>query len=216
MSKSTFRDWTLTKLDRRFALRQVRTHTVLKEWLNGSADISDFEKTVLLLLKERAALHIDYWNEQEYSLNVIGQVLFLADFTGENFNAFAGRYVSGKVDEEELSGNPDGLIASGRREPEIPYFCLQEYKKERDPQGDPAGQCLSAMLVAQVLNENLRPVYGCYVQGRNWFFMILYGREYAISNSYTVTHDQIFDIFRILKVLKQIIIDIAEQKNAEE
>jgi len=210
MGKSTFRDWTLTRLDRRFGLRQVRTHAALEEWVNGSADISEFEKTALLMLKERAALHVDYWNEQEYSLNIIGQMIYLADFSGENFNAFAGRYVCGIVEGEEISGNPDGLIASGRREPEIPYFCLQEYKKERDAEGDPAGQCLAAMLVAQVLNENLLPVYGCYVQGRNWFFMVLQDKNYAITNSYTVTHDQIFDIFRILKVLKKIITEFCE------
>lgn len=206
MGKSTFREWTLTKLDRRFGLKQVRNHAALDEWTRCGSDISDFERKILLMLKERAALHVDYWNELEYSLYVIGQIISLADFCGENFNAFAGRYMSAVVDGEELSGNPDCLIASGRREPEIPYFCLQEYKKERDAEGDPAGQCLAAMLAAQTLNQNLHPVYGCYVQGRNWFFMVLQDKDYAITNSYTVTHDQIFDIFSILKNLKNLII----------
>lgn len=210
MSKSTFRDWTLTKLDKRFSLTQVRHQVTLDAWLNAKADISDFEEQILFILKERAIFYIDSWNEQEYALNFIGQIFSLVDFTNDRFNAFAERFLSGTIDGETISGNPDGMIASGWREPEIPYFCLQEYKRERDPDGDPAGQCLAAMLVAQTLNENQMPVYGCYILGRNWFFMILEDKRYAISNSYTVTQDQIFDIFRILKSLKAIILTLIQ------
>ncbi|MCP4702421.1 MAG: hypothetical protein GY862_37010 [Gammaproteobacteria bacterium] len=209
--KSSFRDWTLTALDKRFGLKQVHSHEMLNDWLNGTTKkISQLEKTLLQTLEERAQLHVDHWNEQEYALNVIGQLLSLADFSHDKFNAFADRYLAGTVDDEELSGNPDGMIAKGWREPEIPYFCLQEYKRERNPEGDPAGQCLAAMLVAQELNEHHYPVYGCYVAGRNWFFMILRKNEYAISNSYSVTHDEIFDIFRILNVLKMKILEIVQ------
>ena len=211
MGKSTFRDWTLTKLDKRFGLRQVPTHPVLDAWLNGQADISAFEHTFLTAIKQRATQHVEYWNEQEYALQGIGQMMTLADFSHERFNLFANRPVAALVDGEELSGNPDGLIASGWREPEIPYFCLQEYKKEREPEGDPAGQCLAAMLAAQELNARQHPVYGGYVVRRNWFFMVLQGAEYAISNSYAITHDEICDILRILKALKAILIEIAKQ-----
>jgi hypothetical protein len=100
------------------------------------------------------------------------------------------------------------MVASGWRAPEIPYFCLQEYKKEKDPNGDPAGQCLAAMLVAQELNQHQHPVYGCYVLGRNWFFMLLKEKEYAISNAYPSTLEEVFDIFRILKALKFKVFDI--------
>ncbi|OQY44826.1 MAG: hypothetical protein B6242_11835 [Anaerolineaceae bacterium 4572_78] len=49
-------------------------------------------------------------------------------------------------------------------------------------------------------------IYGCYVVGADWYFMLLQGREYVMSTAYVATRDDIFDIFRILKVLKQIII----------
>ena len=105
-----------------------------------------------------------------------------------------------------MGGNPDSVIASGRRSPKKPYFCFHEFKRQHETKGDPAGQCLAAMLVAQELNEHKHPIYGCYVQGLDWFFMILEGKEYCISNGYMATRDDIFDIFRILKALKQIVI----------
>ena len=52
-------------------------------------------------------------------------------------------------------------------------FALAEYKRQRDPNGVPAAQALGAMLVGQHLNPDPGPIYGCYVIGREWFFMAL-------------------------------------------
>ncbi|MDM8551591.1 hypothetical protein QUF72_16005 [Desulfobacterales bacterium HSG2] len=208
---SRFQEWTLAKLDKRFGLDQVMGDSMLKSWLEIRAEITDFEKTSLSHLQGLLILNIDNWNEQEYALHFIGPVFSLVNFSGKKFNAFAERHITGTVEGETMSGNPDGMIASGWREPEIPYFCFQEYKREKDPEGDPAGQCLAAMLVAQELNEHTHPVYGCYTVGRNWFFMMLQEREYAISRVYPATNDDVFDIFRILKALKQIINNIVER-----
>ena len=40
---------------------------------------------------------------------------------------------------------------------------------------------LGGMLVAQEKNNNDKPIYGCYVQGRFWFFSVLEGKKYVIS-----------------------------------
>jgi len=105
----------------------------------------------------------------------------------------------------ELNGRPDGMIASGRRLPNKPYFCFQEYKREIDPNGEPAGQVLAAMLVAQELNEYEHPIYGCYVKGRLWVFLVLQGRQYSLSAGNVATQDDIFTIFKVLRGLKPII-----------
>ena len=57
------------------------------------------------------------------------------------------------------------------------------------------------MLVAQKLNDHKFPIYGCYVIGRNWYFMILQGKEYAISNDFSCVDDEVYDIYKILKNL---------------
>jgi hypothetical protein len=88
----------------------------------------------------------------------------------------------------------------------VPFFCLNEYKRQTDPDGEPQGQALIAMLVAQKLNENENrndlPIYGSYIIGRNWYFMALVGKEYAISKDFSCVDDEMFDIFRILKSLR--------------
>jgi hypothetical protein len=70
------------------------------------------------------------------------------------------------------------------------------------------------MLVAQYLNENSHPVFGCYVIGRTWYFMVLQGSKYAISKDYSCADKEIFDIFRILKSLNVQIQRILATKSA--
>ncbi len=204
----SFKECTLTRLDKTFGLKQVEETQVLQDWLNGTSEISDFERQSMLHLRKKLKLNVHDWNETELGYNFIGPVLALVDYTTEACNFFAERKFSGIVDGIEMGGKPDGIIASGFREPEKPYFCFQEYKKETDPEGDPAAQALAAMLVAQEINEHRCPMYGCYVKGNFWYFMILQEREYCISEPYVATRDDVFDIFRILKVLKQIVLGI--------
>ncbi len=200
-----FKNCTLPQLDSTFGLEQIRPCSVLDGWLNRESDISEFERQVLLTLREKLIVGADDWNETELAYNFIGPVIAFVNYTSRKCNFFAERSFRGTVEGTEMRGRPDGMIASGVRVPKKPYFCFQEYKKEKNPEGDPAGQALAAMLVAQELNEHSCPVYGCYVKGRDWFFMTLQGKEYAISEPCVATRDDIFDIFRILRALKQII-----------
>ncbi len=213
MTTFNFRKLTLLELDKMFHLRQIRTSPILEQWLTGQAEISDTERQILTAFREKLVINVHDWNETELARYFIGPVLTLVDYTTEHFNLFAERPLQGMVNDIEISGKPDGIIASGLREPVTPFFCLQEYKREQDPEGDPAGQTLAAMLVAQELNEHKHPVYGCYVRGRDWFFMVLQERTYCISEGHLATRDDIFDIFRILRVLKQIILTFVEKRS---
>jgi hypothetical protein len=203
----SFKEWTLAALDRTFNLTVEDDSPVLQSWLSGQAEISAFKEEALESFRSLLAAHVYDWNETELAYNFIGPVLALVKFSAKQFNFFAERPLSGTVDDVELSGRPDGMIASGFREPPQPYFCLQEYKKERDPDGDPAGQVLAAMLVAQEINQHRLPVYGCYVKGEVWHFLTLQERVYAVSGGYLATRQaDLHDIFIILNVLKTIII----------
>ena len=206
----SFKEWTLASLDETFGLQQIRTMPVLETWLNGSAELSAFEHQTLVELQDNLIVNVHDWNERELAYNFIGPVLAFVRFTTEHCNFFAERLFSGTVDGIEMGGRPDGMIASGFREPKTPYFCFQEYKKELDPEGDPAAQSLAAMLTAQELNEHHAPVYGGYVNGSFWYFLVVQERNYCISKPYVATDDDVFEIFRILRVLKQIIVQLVE------
>ncbi len=203
---SKLSDWSLTKLDKRFGLEEIATLPSLENLIHFEDNVSTEEKSFLSLLQESLIVNIDNWNEQELLMHFIGPVFSLLKFTNRKYNLFAERQLSGTIDGEEISGLPDGIIAKGFREPEIPYFCLNEYKRESDPNGDPAGQCLVAMLIAQSLNQPDTPLYGCYVKGRMWFFISLESSKYAITEiGYNSCSKELFTIFSILKNLKKMI-----------
>ncbi|MEM7128850.1 MAG: hypothetical protein AAF702_21125 [Chloroflexota bacterium] len=211
-SSLNFSQCTLPLLDKTFGLRNVLNSPALDEWFALSSDItlSELDHSKLSDLQELLQINANSWNEQELSIHFIGPILSMVKFTDPyRYNLFAQRYIEAQVNDYLLKGEPDGLIASGYYEPEIPYFAFAEYKRQRDPNGDPAGQALGAMLVGQQLAPSPTPLYGCYVVGRDWFFMTLHETYYAISNGHNALQRlELEEILRILIALKQIIVKL--------
>jgi hypothetical protein len=203
--EKTFRECRLTWLEDTFGLDQVENFPILDNWLSEKADIPPYEKETLLRLQTHLEFNFRDWYEGELDSFFIGPVMSLVNFSNKKSNLFSDRIVDGTFEGWRLHGKPDSFLASGRREPKIPFFAFQEYKKMTDPDGDPAGQALAAMLAGQALNDNGLPIYGCHVIGSDWYFMALQGKEYAMSRDYSALSPEIFDIFRILKVLKTIV-----------
>ncbi len=208
MRKSDFREWTLDSIEETFGLLQVRSLPILDELLAYKYEVDAYERRYLTQLQdEYVTLGGDDWNEVELENKFISPVIVFSGIQNKGFSYFLEREMSETIDDVELSGKVDGMIATGFRNPKKPYFCLSEYKRGTDPNGDPKGQALIAMLVAQRQNDNQnlntdRPIFGCYVIGRHWCFMALVGNEYAISSDFSGVDDEIFDIFRILKSLR--------------
>jgi len=207
MKKISFNECTLEYLEDTFGLRPKKTLASLEDWLGATMDLSAHEQQELINLKELLLENVHHWNERELSLHFIGPVFSVVHYTNVDLqiNLFAERYIEATVKDVELSGKPDGMIASGYRSPKKPFFTFQEYKKQLDPHGDPAGQALAAMLVGQSLNEKPALVYGCYIVGRDWYFIVLEGINYAISRGYDAATEHVFDILKILKTLKVIV-----------
>jgi hypothetical protein len=203
MIKSNFREWTLDKIEETF---ELQLHDGLDAWLLTTYHISEYENRYLLQLQKSLLIGGDAWNEVELENKFISPLIMFADIENAmQFSYFLERELSAQILDFELTGRVDGMIATGFRNPKKPFFCINEYKRQTDPDGDPAGQCLIAMLVAQVQNENAFPIYGCYMIGKMWRFMILEGKSYTISKFYQSDDEEIFDIYRILKGLKAII-----------
>lgn len=206
IQKISLNDLTERKVHKLFGIRQVPHLPVLKEWLEKEVVILEEEKLIVKTFQNRLLENINTWNEQELSLGFIGPILNLINFKiPYRMNFFAQRNISSTIGNYYLNGKPDSIISSGHFEPEAPFFCFQEFKKEKETSGDPIGQNLGAMLIGQNENEGKFPIYGCYVIGRNWFFMVLQGTEYAISKSYSTDDEDILEIVRILKALRQLL-----------
>ncbi|MEM0992761.1 MAG: hypothetical protein AAGI49_06970 [Bacteroidota bacterium] len=212
MEKVNFSNCTLAYLEHTFQLESPFNLSVLDAWLHTQVDLTEIERQQLLSFREHLELNVLHWNEQELSLNFIGPLFAMVRFTHPKFNFFAQRSLHATINDIELLGKTDGLLASGYRSPRLPYFAFHEFKKESDSSGDPAGQNLAAMLAGQALNERRIPIYGCFVTGENWYFMVLDGNQYAISKPYSSTSKlEVFDIFRILKGLKGIVLGLVSE-----
>ncbi len=205
MKKATFKDWTLTTLDKTFGLKQIWECELLKQWENNALEINEFEKESLLGFQKALIRGGRAWNEVELENKFISPLIVTARIDDEQIGYFLERPLSGTVDDYELSGTVDGVIATGFREPETPYFCLHEYKRSIENQGTPDAQVLVAMLVAREQNQNRLPIYGLFVVGLDWYFIVLTGNEYCISRTYHADNEEIFAIFKMMKSLKQII-----------
>ena len=212
--KRLFSDWNKEELEETFHLNRQETHAALEYWFQAaeSVDIEEVEKIVLPRLRKTLLNHADAWNEIELNAYFIGPALALVDFNTPYFTIFSERPLTGIVGEYELSGEPDAVIATGRYSPHVPYFCFHEYKRAHEPKGDPAAQALAAMLVARELNSRRHPIYGMYVVAEKWHFMVLDGSDYCISKGFLADDEEIFAIFKILKALKVMLIEIAQQE----
>lgn len=205
--KSNFREWSLDKIEEAFGLVQVESLPLLTELLQFEYQIDAYESRYLSSLRRNYVnLGGDNWNEIELENKLISPLIVFSEIENKQFAYFLERELKVEIGDYELFGKVDGMIATGFRSPKKPYFCLNEYKRQTDPDGDPQGQVLIAMLAAQHLNNNAKPVFGCYIIGRTWYFLVLQGLSYAISVDYSCADDEeMHDIFRILKGLRYFI-----------
>ncbi len=212
MNKATFKEWTLSKLDKAFGIKQIKECSLLTDWENIITTITEFQKEYLIDLQETLNRGGDEWNEVELENKFISPLIMASKIDNEAFSYFLQRELSGIVGDYELSGNVDGMIATGYRSPEVPLFCLHEYKRKRaiENQGHPNAQVLASMLVAREMNNNKKSIYGLFIIGTMWQFIVLNHQEYCISKKYDASASRnglsdIFAIFQMIKALKIII-----------
>jgi hypothetical protein len=204
----SFSKWTIAEVEETFALNPFKQLEPLSQWLNAPAPLTPDEEYLIAELREKLLDHVWDWNESELKGKFIFPLLAAVNFDEEQYQSFIEREISVAIENDTLSGMVDFFVASGRRCPKHPYFFIHEFKKEHDSSGDPLGQLLVTMVAAQKLNNDGKPVYGCYVMGRLWFFVVLQGNDYAGSLAYDATKDDIEDIFSILKKTKEIIVKL--------
>lgn len=201
----TFEQWDIDEVERTFQLCVQDNNKTLTRWLQARHEPTDTENTIISRLQKDIRRSIDAWNEDELKFKFIAPLVSLIGFNTDKFQAFTQRTLTAEVDSIKLSGRVDFLVATGKSKPIQPFFFLHEYKRLRGRENDPLAQLLVEMLAAQELNEHKFPMYGCHVIGRNWFFVVLEGRNYAESNQYSVSDDGLYKVFSILKEAKAII-----------
>lgn len=192
-----------------FGLTRLRPpQPLLTEWLSATGTLTQEDQSLLDKASIKLIDNADSWNEEELKMQFISFIIFLADFDSP-IRTYYDREISETVEGIFLSCKSDMMLSKGIGELiKIPYFFLHEYKREKKYSGDPIGQMLGGMLIGQTKNHNGKPMYGCYVQGRYWYFSILDGKEYVISHGFDATDmEDAKQIIYILRKLKQIILE---------
>ena len=197
-----FEKWNFEEVEETFGIKRTKKLDALTNWISQKNEISKEIEKQLIDLRTQLQDNAEIWNEDELKFYFLGRFVSLINFDTDRFKSFLHRKVSAQFGDETLSGNVDFVVATGKQEPRNPFFFLHEYKQERKRENDPLGQVLIAMIAAQMRNNNNKPVLGCYVVGRLWFFLVLENKEYSVSLAYDATQEDIFQIYSILQQAK--------------
>ncbi len=184
----------------------VRDRTVFNEWFDFKYEISKYDEDYLTKLIKLNEYNIVDYDEYQLFGHFISPLLYKVYFLGKNFREWYQPHLSGTVNEKILYGRPDFMVASGDLEPEIPFFFLQEFKRQKTG-SDPQRQLLAQMASAMENNKTKR-IRGAYNIGQNWSFVILdknaEGKyKYYESRSFdSLDIDHLKKIYKYLKAVK--------------
>ncbi len=195
----------------RFNIRKNQSCESLQDWLNACGVLSPTESDVLDYVRIELEKFGRDWNEEELKINFIAFIFFVAKINVPNkIQVFFERPMNGEVEGIKISVKVDGMVATptNANRPKVPYFFLQEFKRSLGDDHDPEGQMLAAMILAQELNQDGKPLYGCWLQGKNWNFTTLIGRDYCVSKQFDATDmEDLHQIVFILRKLKDLILN---------
>ena len=188
-------------------LEFIFSREIFNEWFNYKYEISDYELKFLTTLVETHKYHLQHYNEKQLQAHFISPLLSLVNFSTDKFRAWYERELYGIVNNYELKGISDFMVATGTFEPEKPYFFIQKFKKHLI-KSNPLEQVLAEMAVAMEINKT-NILQGVYNFGQFWEFVIL---EKTKQNKFQYYESDTFDSSKINE-LKQIFINLQAVKH---
>lgn len=206
VKNKSFKNWLYEEVMNEFGLIRLQKHPFLAHLETIKLAENDLRRPIIESMRLLLLNYVDSWNIDEHKLMFVSPFFNEVKFISEHFKLFTQRPLSVKYEQDtkETKGLVELMLAKGIQTPRKPFnFFMQHYKAERRD-NDPLGQLLIAMVAAKVQNEDDKPIYGIYVNGRNWFFVILENNTYAVSNPFVTTSDDIFDLFAVLLYFKDL------------
>jgi hypothetical protein len=211
-----FSKWKMDMIRRAFGLNKVTRLKGLTEWMTyNPPPLNAGELSSLQLALEQFGDRARHVSESDIKMKLLGPAINASRFDNTEFSTFGEEYIKTeltKVDGLKLkvSGRPDLVVAMGELKASLPYFCMQEYKRQSGTNSDPQGQVLIEMLAARQINLNegndLKVIYGAFTLGREINFLTLENKEYALSKTYLLDVEQdLIDVTMRIRALKYII-----------
>lgn len=209
MAKATSEsiNWEVGLIAKTFGLSSVLDgFPLLDAWLIVENDLDSTTIEELEKLRLKLRKRVNSWNEETLKMKFIAFILNMVDYDTDDLEGVFDAELKGIVQGKHLSVIADYALCSYTFDfKDQPYFYFHEYKPRKKSK-DPFAQLLLAMLIAQEKNETQRPLYGCAVVGEYWYFMVLDGKTYSISNGYIAANaDGLQNILLILRKFKHIL-----------
>lgn len=214
-----FSKWTTDLVHTTFGIKKVAILTSMEAWLNFvPPPLTIRELGTLQLALEQFGDRARFVSESDIKMKLLGAALNASRFDNHEFSTFGEVHLkttltTAKGEKIKVAGRPDLVVALGEFEARLPYFCMQEYKKQFSTKADPQGQVLIEMLAARQLNLNarnpLQALYGAFTIGRELNFLTLEGTHYTISKTFLLDVEQdLIDVTLLMRALKYIIADL--------
>lgn len=201
---------------RAFGLNQVKKLQSLTDWMTYSPpplEVNNLASIQWAL--EQFGNRARFVSESDIKMKLLGPALVASGFDNKDFSTFGEIMIRTILKAKDgtllkVSGRPDLVVAMGEIKASLPYFCMQEYKRQSGTRSDPQGQVLIEMLAARQVNLNegneLEAIYGAFTLGRELNFLTLEKDTYAISKTYLLDVEQdLIDVTMRIRALKYII-----------
>ena len=203
-----FEKWKYEEIELTFGTERIDKLPLLQEWLKADIPANAYEQQTLDRHYTELVRKAEAWNEDELKFFFVAHIIGLVNFSKPKiYSSFSQRTLSTqrkdlKGNIVDLRGRVEFFVATGEQIPRQPFFFLHEYKPlTKTTPSDPLGQLLIAMLTTQTLNEAQQPLYGVYIIGKFWQFVVLDKNQYSVSKSYDATEKE--DLYKIFSILKE-------------
>lgn len=214
-----FSKWQIDMLNRAFDLKDVEQLESLTDWMAYMPPpLSQEELSSINVALRQFGKRARYVSEGDIKMKLLGPALNASGFDNDKFSTFGEILIRTELTTPngtklKVSGRPDLMVALGEVQASLPYFCMQEYKRQSGSKSDPQGQVLIEMLAARQINLNegneLKAIYGAFTLGRELNFLTLEGSEYALSKTYLLDVQQdLIDVTLRIRALKYIIANL--------
>jgi hypothetical protein len=187
-------------------LKPITDHAQFNEWFHYDYSLNENEIDFLTHLIDLHRPFLSSYSEEELKVKYITPMLNKVNFMFEEVRDWYERPLKAVINGVEIGGYVDFMVAKGIKEPQRPYFFIQEFKKSKT-EVDPEDQLLAELLVATELNQ-ATVMRGAYIIGKVWNFVILKKQP---NNEYEYYVSKIFDN-TWLDDLKQIYINLQAVK----
>ncbi|MFM2345195.1 MAG: hypothetical protein RLZZ210_1808 [Pseudomonadota bacterium] len=207
-TKKTLRINTEAEVIDTFKLNKLdKQSQLLLDWLNADdyKELDHIQQAIFNKSIKRAQLKIRNWSEEDLKMYFISDIIDLSNLDfDDTICALFDKKLETDVDGIHLISKPDFTIGKGIIDLiKSPYFHFHEYKKDKEASRDPLGQLLKAFLIGSEINQNGKPLYGAYIIGRYWYFVVYennISRDYCVSPSYDSTKEH--ELLQIIAILR--------------